>query len=146
MRDIVNDTELYGRTYTDPGTNFSDELTMTSRTEVIEGFPEYTERSLLTLVRKILGGTVSVDFEADYETVSASAFYPEDQIEELDAARREALRVERASLGGLYRDGVISEEVYNDLIGEVDEALMQHPGVAEAVTFGISHRTLGEDI
>jgi multidrug efflux pump subunit AcrB len=81
MRDIVNETELYGRTYTDPGTNFSDELTMTSRTEVIEGFPEYTERSLITLVRKILGGTVSVDFEADYETVSASAFYPEDQIE-----------------------------------------------------------------
>jgi acyl-CoA synthetase (AMP-forming)/AMP-acid ligase II/acyl carrier protein len=29
---------------------------------------------------------------------------------------------------------------------EVDEALMNHPEVAEALTFGIPHRTLGEDV
>jgi len=81
IRDIVNETELYGRTYTDPGTNFSDELSMTARTEVIQGFPEYTERSLLTLVRKTLSGTVSVDFEAEYETISASASFPEEEIQ-----------------------------------------------------------------
>ena len=50
---------------------------------------------------------------------------PSVEIEELDAARREALRVERASLGSLFRNGVISEEIYNDLIGEVDEALTE---------------------
>ena len=50
---------------------------------------------------------------------------PAVEIEGLDTARREALRVERASLGSLFRNGVISEEIYNDLIGEVDEALTQ---------------------
>lgn len=50
---------------------------------------------------------------------------PAVEIEGLDTARREALRVERASLGSLFRNGVISEKIYNDLIGEVDEALTQ---------------------
>jgi non-ribosomal peptide synthetase component E (peptide arylation enzyme)/acetyltransferase-like isoleucine patch superfamily enzyme/acyl carrier protein len=29
---------------------------------------------------------------------------------------------------------------------EVDDVLMQHPAVAQAVTFGVPHRTLGEDV
>jgi acyl-CoA synthetase (AMP-forming)/AMP-acid ligase II len=29
---------------------------------------------------------------------------------------------------------------------EVDEALLEHPGVAEAATFAVAHRTLGEDV
>lgn len=29
---------------------------------------------------------------------------------------------------------------------EIDDVLMQHPAVAQAVTFGIPHRTLGEDV
>lgn len=50
---------------------------------------------------------------------------PAVEIEELDAARREALRVERSALGSLYRDGVISEEVYGDLAREIDEAITE---------------------
>ncbi len=49
---------------------------------------------------------------------------PEVEAEELDTAHREALRAQRTALIGLLRDGVISEETYSQLAGEVDEALM----------------------
>lgn len=45
--------------------------------------------------------------------------------EEVDTARREALRAQRAALTGLWRDGVISEEIHSQLVGEVDEALTE---------------------
>lgn len=50
---------------------------------------------------------------------------PDVEAEELDIAYREALRAQRAALMGLLRDGVISEETYSQLVGEVDEALME---------------------
>jgi HAE1 family hydrophobic/amphiphilic exporter-1 len=81
VRDLVNDTELYGWVFTDPATSFSDELTMVARPEVIDGFPEYNERSLLALVRKILGGTATIEFEQDQNTIEVSAAYPDSQIE-----------------------------------------------------------------
>ncbi|MFN8384762.1 MAG: Na+/H+ antiporter [Anaerolineales bacterium] len=49
---------------------------------------------------------------------------PEVEAEELDTAYREALRAQRTALNGLLHDGVISEDTYSQLIGEVDEALM----------------------
>jgi len=47
------------------------------------------------------------------------------EAEELDTARREALRAQRSALRGLLRDGVISESSYSLLLDEVDSALMQ---------------------
>ncbi len=49
---------------------------------------------------------------------------PEVEAEELDTAYREALRAQRTALTSLLRDGVITEETYSRLTGEVDEALM----------------------
>jgi CPA1 family monovalent cation:H+ antiporter len=49
---------------------------------------------------------------------------PAVEAEELDTARREALRAQRDALRGLLRDGVISEDSYSTLVGEVDTALM----------------------
>jgi CPA1 family monovalent cation:H+ antiporter len=49
---------------------------------------------------------------------------PAVEAEALDTARREALRAQRSALRGLLRDGVISEDSYSLLVGEVDEALM----------------------
>jgi hypothetical protein len=49
---------------------------------------------------------------------------PEVEAEELDTAYREALRAQRTALTGLLRDGVITEETHAELIGEVDESLM----------------------
>lgn len=48
---------------------------------------------------------------------------PEVEAEEFDTAYREALRAQRTALSGLLRDGVITEESYSQLIGEVDEVL-----------------------
>jgi HAE1 family hydrophobic/amphiphilic exporter-1 len=81
MRDLVNESDLYGRVFTDPSTNFSDELTLTAREGVLEGTPEFSERGLLSLVRKILSGTAEVEFEEDGQTVAVSAVYPEAEIE-----------------------------------------------------------------
>jgi CPA1 family monovalent cation:H+ antiporter len=49
---------------------------------------------------------------------------PDVEAEELDTAYREALRAQRTALTGLLRDGVITEDTYSKLIGEVDEVLM----------------------
>lgn len=47
------------------------------------------------------------------------------EAEEVDTARREALRAQRSALRGLLRDGVISESSYTLLLDEIDSALMQ---------------------
>ena len=50
---------------------------------------------------------------------------PAMEAEELDTARRESLRAQRNALTGLLRDGVISEEAFSQLVGEVDAALTE---------------------
>ena len=80
IRDLVNEIELYGWAFTDPSTNFSDELTLTAREEVLVGFNEFNERGLLTLIRKILAGTAAVEFEENGDTLAVSAVYPDSEI------------------------------------------------------------------
>ena len=48
---------------------------------------------------------------------------PDIEAQELETARREALRASRSSLAGLRRDGVVSDEIYEELAAEVDAAL-----------------------
>ena len=50
---------------------------------------------------------------------------PAVEAEELDTARREALRAQRSALRGLLRDGVISESSYSLLLDEIDSTLLQ---------------------
>jgi CPA1 family monovalent cation:H+ antiporter len=49
---------------------------------------------------------------------------PEIEAEELHVARREVLRAQRSALVTLVRDGVISQEVYEELTTEVDAVLV----------------------
>jgi len=63
--------------------------------------------ALVTLVEEVM------EFDPDVET------------EELDTARREALRAQRSSIIGLLNDGVISEEVFSELAREIDDQLAQ---------------------
>jgi CPA1 family monovalent cation:H+ antiporter len=51
--------------------------------------------------------------------------YPALRAEELEDARREGLRTQRAMLATLQRDGVISEHAYEELVADVDTALQQ---------------------
>ena len=55
--------------------------------------------------------------------------------EELEVARREILRAKRSAYLGLRRDGVISEDVYDQLTARVDGML------EEGLQFDASHRT-----
>jgi multidrug efflux pump subunit AcrB len=81
IRDLVRDSELYSWAFTDPPTSFSDEISMRSRVEVIDGFPEFSENGLIRLVRKILGGTTAIEFEEEQTTVEVVAAYPDIEIE-----------------------------------------------------------------
>lgn len=77
---------------------------------------EYTWKRLSPLLEKqkeTLGQAVS-------EVLNQN---PDVQNEEMDTARREALRVQRNTLLMLLRDGIISEENYNELVSEIDTAL-----------------------
>ncbi len=80
LRDLVNETDLYGRVFTDPPTGLSEELAMTVRSEVVDGFPELTADSLVATVRRILRGTSSIEFEEGRQQVQVSAVYPEEII------------------------------------------------------------------
>jgi HAE1 family hydrophobic/amphiphilic exporter-1 len=80
LRDLVNETDLYGRVFTDPPTGLSEELAMTVRSEVVDGFPELTADSLVATVRRILRGTSSIEFEEGPQQVQVSAVYPEETI------------------------------------------------------------------
>ncbi|MFP3854296.1 MAG: cyclic-di-AMP receptor, partial [Anaerolineales bacterium] len=48
---------------------------------------------------------------------------PELEVEEMTTARRESLRAQRGMLSSLRRDGIIAEEIYGELVTEVDAAL-----------------------
>lgn len=48
---------------------------------------------------------------------------PEVEAEELETARREALRAQRSTLSDLLKDGIISDDTYAQLVSEVDAAL-----------------------
>jgi HAE1 family hydrophobic/amphiphilic exporter-1 len=81
LRDLVNQTDLYGWVYTDPPTGLSSELALTARREVVEGFPGLTTDSLLAMVRRILGGTSAIELTEDGRQVQVAASYPPEAIE-----------------------------------------------------------------
>jgi len=64
------------------------------------------------------------------------------EVEELDTARGEALRVQRTALGELFRGGIISDDVYEELIGEVDEAISEeHVNWSQLLEIGSGEKT-----
>ena len=49
--------------------------------------------------------------------------HPELEAEEMEAARRESLQAQRSTLSTLLKDGIISDEIYIQLVSEVNAAL-----------------------
>ena len=80
---------------------------------------EHTWQRLAPLLEKRTAGLA----EAIKEIVTSD---PVVEAEEIDTARRESLRAQRAALTGLLRDGVISDDIYTQLVGEVDTALTEN--------------------
>lgn len=79
-RDIINSSELYGWAFTQPSTSFSNELVLTSRSEIFDSTSNFSEATLLNLIRRLLRGTSSMEFEEDGITVSVSAEYEEEVV------------------------------------------------------------------
>jgi CPA1 family monovalent cation:H+ antiporter len=52
-------------------------------------------------------------------------------------ARREALRAERGALGDAMRQGLIAEDVYRELVGDVDQRLEALALISEATTASV---------
>jgi hydrophobic/amphiphilic exporter-1 (mainly G- bacteria), HAE1 family len=84
IRDMVNDSELYGRVFTDPPTGLSNQLSMGARTEIIDGFGGITTGSLTSMVSRILRGTSSLEFEEGQETLNVAAVFPEESLDSLE--------------------------------------------------------------
>jgi hypothetical protein len=72
-RDLINESGLYRWTFTEPSTNLSDQLVITSRLEIIDGFPQFSETSLINNIRKILRGTNVIDFDEGNLTPGVSS-------------------------------------------------------------------------
>jgi hypothetical protein len=53
------------------------------------------------------------------------------QVEELESARREGLRAQRAMLATLLRSGLISDDVHQELVTDVNAALEESPDAIE---------------
>ncbi len=95
---------------------------------------EHTWQRLAPLLEKRTAGLA----EAIKEIVTSD---PVVEAEEIDTARRESLRAQRAALTGLLRDGVISDDIYTQLVGEVDTALTENNIVwPELMRTGIGQR------
>jgi HAE1 family hydrophobic/amphiphilic exporter-1 len=78
IRDLVNETELYGRVFTEPATGLSSELVMSVRPEIVAGFADVTEESIVSTVRQLLQGTSAVEFEEAGESIVVRAAYPDE--------------------------------------------------------------------
>jgi CPA1 family monovalent cation:H+ antiporter len=72
-------------------------------------------------LRPDLDRRVAAMADAVHQVLQAA---PDLQAKELDTARRELLRAQRSALAGLRRDGVIGDEIYDELAQEIDAVLM----------------------
>ena len=77
---------------------------------------DHTWRSIGPLLQEHNRGLA----EAVREIISTD---PEVELEELDTARREYLRAQRSVINNLRRDGTITDDVYAQLITEIDTAI-----------------------
>lgn len=80
LRDLVNESELYGRVFTDPPTGLANQLELRLRRETVDGFPELTESRLSSMISAILRGTASLEIDDEGETVDVAALFPEESV------------------------------------------------------------------
>lgn len=81
VRDVVGESEIYAWVYTVPSTSYTDELILYPRESVIEGISGYSQSQLITILRRALAGTQTVEYEYEGLTVGARATYPDGLLE-----------------------------------------------------------------
>ncbi len=76
MQRLLNESRLYGRSFTRPTPSLAKELVLIPRESVIAGFQGLSSATLIALVRRALGGTASISFSDGQYDVSVAAAYP----------------------------------------------------------------------
>ncbi len=84
LRDLVNDSELYGRVFTDPPTGLANQLELKLRRETVDGFSSLSESQLSSMVSAVLRGTASLEIDDEGETVGVSAAFPDESLEGIE--------------------------------------------------------------
>ncbi len=86
----------------------------------------YQQGLLSTHVWDTLSKPLQQHSEALAKTVTAAILVdPMVEAEELDTALRDLLQTQRSALTSLLRDGILTEETFTQLVGEVDSALTE---------------------
>lgn len=88
MQRLINDSQLYRRSFTRPSPATINELVLTSRNETMGRIGTWSESSLLSLVRRVLGGTASTNLTIDGVEVSVGAKYPASTVDSREKLER----------------------------------------------------------
>jgi uncharacterized protein YaaQ len=96
---------------------------------------DYTWRSIRPMLEQRMDALVG----SVQEVVSES---PELEEEEFETARKEMLRAQRSMLGTMRTSGALSDDTYNELVTEVDQALTADREAWDKY----AHRGLDEDV
>ncbi|TFG82592.1 MAG: efflux RND transporter permease subunit [Spirochaetales bacterium] len=81
MQRELNASGMYGRTFTRPSTSVINQLDLTSRIGILDGFPGLSEASLTGLVRRVLSGTSSGTMMNGDDEVQVSAAYSDTELD-----------------------------------------------------------------
>ena len=80
IQTILNEEEIFRRTFTEPSSSIVRQLNLKSREETIDSFSGLSESTLTQLIRRVLNGTSTITLIEDSEDVDISASYPEDLV------------------------------------------------------------------
>ena len=78
IQTLLNEEELYQRTFTQPSSTVITQLNLKPREETVSALSPWSESSLAALIRRVLSGTTSITLSDGSEDVEVSASYPED--------------------------------------------------------------------
>ncbi|MBN2050034.1 MAG: efflux RND transporter permease subunit [Spirochaetales bacterium] len=81
VRDMVSDSGIYQWVSTVPATNYTDELVMHPRKDIIDNTPSYNEAALVGLLQRSLVGTQVVEYQHEGLTVNARAEFPDELLQ-----------------------------------------------------------------
>lgn len=81
IQNLLNEEEIFRRTFTEPSSSIIQQLNLSSRKETINSFSSLSESSLTVLVRQILNGTSTITLTEGSEDVDVSADYPSEIID-----------------------------------------------------------------
>ncbi|MBG7609741.1 MAG: Na+/H+ antiporter, partial [Anaerolineae bacterium] len=105
----------------------------------------YQHGLLSTHLWKTLSKPLKQHSEALAKTVTEALLVdPKVEAEELDTALRDLLQTQRSTLNALLREGILTEEIFSQLVGEVDSALSEPRSNLIEILLNNTDREIGQ--